>query len=74
MLEEIRDMICNYVVVDPAKITEDSLLRTDISMSSLDMINLAVEIEDTYDIQFPNNALLTMTTVGDLIKYIEENK
>ncbi|MBR6940298.1 MAG: acyl carrier protein [Clostridia bacterium] len=74
MLEQIREVICNYVDVDPETITADASLRSDLSMSSLDLINVAVEIEDTFDISLPNSDMQNITTVGELITYIEVNK
>ena len=74
MLEQIREVICNYVDVDPETITTDASLRSDLSMSSLDLINVAVEIEDTFDISLPNSDMQNITTVGELITYIEVNK
>ncbi len=74
MLENIVEIICNYVDVDPDSVTAESALRKDIGMSSLDMINLAVEVEDQYGISLPNSEIINIGTVGELIDYIEKNK
>ena len=74
MLENIIEIICNYVDADPDAITVESALRKDIGMSSLDMINLAVEVEDQYGISLPNSEVININTVGELIDYIEKNK
>ena len=34
MLEKIAEIICEYVYIDPAEITEQANLRTDIGLSS----------------------------------------
>lgn len=74
MLEKIRELICEFVDVDPASITENSLIRSDISMNSLDVINLAVALEDEFGISVPDNVAASFNTVGDIIVYIENNK
>ncbi|MBQ6543242.1 MAG: acyl carrier protein [Clostridia bacterium] len=74
MLENIIEIILNYVDIDPSEITEDTFLRKDLGMSSLDMINLAVEAEDTFGISIPNSEIINISTVGELIAYIEKNK
>lgn len=70
MLNEIKEIIVNYIPVEEDKITEEATLRGDLAMSSLDIINLAVEIEETYGIELPNEDLAGIVTIADLIKYI----
>ena len=74
MLENIIEIICNYVDAAPASITEESALRKDIGMSSLDMINLAVEVENQYSISLPNSEVININTVGELIEYIKNHQ
>ncbi len=74
MLEKIKEIICNYVDVDPDIITEDTALRKDIGMSSLDMINLAVEAEDQFSISLPNSEVININTVGELMDYIKNHQ
>ena len=74
MLENIKEIICNYVDVEPDTITGESALRKDIGMSSLDIINLAVEVEDQYGISLPNSEVININTVGELIDYIKKNQ
>ena len=74
MLESIKEIICNYVDVDPDTITEDTALRKDIGMSSLDMINLAVEAEDQFSISLPNSEVININTVGELMDYIKNHQ
>ncbi|MBR4765825.1 MAG: acyl carrier protein [Clostridia bacterium] len=74
MLEQLAEIITNYIDIDPSEIKPDASLRGDIGMSSLDMINMAVEIEDTFGISLPNNDIINISTVEELMKYIEDNK
>ncbi len=74
MLEELKVIICNYIPVDESQITESATLRGNLAMSSLDLIDLAVEVEEKYGIEMPNEDLAGITTVNDLIKYISLKK
>ena len=74
MLEELKAIICNYIPVEESQITEGATLRGDLAMSSLDLIDLAVEVEEKYGIELPNEDLAGITTVNDLIKYISLKK
>ena len=74
MLEQIAEIITNYIDIDPSEVKSGVSLRSDLGMSSLDMINMAVEIEDTFGISLPNSDIINLSTVDELIKYIEDNK
>ena len=66
MLEKIAEIICEYVYIDPAEITEQANLRTDIGLSSLDL-SVASVMENTFGVKIPERAILTAKTVRDLI-------
>lgn len=72
MLETIKEIICQYIDVDPDDITEESKIRADIGMNSFDIVNVAVDLENEYGISFDNKEFGGIKTVGDLMKYIED--
>ncbi|MBR2418726.1 MAG: acyl carrier protein, partial [Clostridia bacterium] len=45
MFEQVKALICQYVDIDPATITEDTNIRSDLGLNSLELINIAVAIE-----------------------------
>lgn len=67
MLEKIAAIICEYVYIDPAEITEQANLRTDIGLSSLDLMSVASDMENTFGVKIPERSILTAKTVRDLI-------
>lgn len=67
MLEKIAEIICEYVYIDPAEITEQANLRTDIGLSSLDLMSVSSDMENTFGVKIPERAILTAKTVKDLI-------
>jgi len=67
MLEKIAEIICEYVYIDPAEITEQANLRTDIGLSSLDLMSVASDMENTFGVKIHERAILTAKTVRDLI-------
>lgn len=74
MLEEIKSIICDYIDINPDEIKPESELRKDIGMSSLDLINLAVEVEDCFGVTVSNEDISAIATVEELITYIELKK
>lgn len=74
MLETFRNIICNYIDIDPEDITEDSKLRSDIGLNSFDMVNVAVDLESKYGVKIDSKEFSGLKTIGDLMKYIETIK
>lgn len=71
VFEKVKAIITEKVDVSPEKIMLESSFE-DLRIDSLDLVEIIMDIEDTFDITIETNE--DMKTVGDLIKYIEENK
>lgn len=71
MLEKIAEIICEYVYIDPAEITEQANLRTDIGLSSLDLMSVASDMENMFGVKIPERSILTAKTVKDLIACVD---
>ena len=50
--------------------TEESDLRTDLGLTSIGVLYLAISIEQTFDIVFSDNAFDDFTRVKDVVDYI----
>ncbi len=73
MIETLKEMLAEYVGKTEIEITESTDLKNDLGLNSLELAELACAVEDEYDIEIPNKAIHTIVTVGDVIKFIEEN-
>ena len=74
MFEQIKELILNYVDVDPETITEDSRFIEDLGFTSYDFMSMLGEVEETLGVQVEEEAVLTLSTIGDAIKYFESLK
>ncbi len=74
MLENMKEIICNYVEVEADTITEESRFIEDLGMNSYDFMCLIGELEETMDIQVDEEEVVKLSTVGEAIKYIESLK
>lgn len=72
MLEELKDMIVNYVDVDPETITADSKFIDDLGFNSFDFMSFLGEAEEKYKIHVNEEEIIDLATVGDAIEYIEK--
>ncbi len=74
VFEKIKEIICEQLEVDEKKVTMESSLIDDLGADSLDLIDLVMSIEDEYDVEVPDDMIESIKTIGDVVKFIEENK
>ena len=72
MIEKLTQIICKYTGNNDIAITENTVLIADLRLNSLDLVNLAVKVEDEFDIEIPDRAIKDFKTVGDVIAFIEK--
>mgnify|MGYP006426154907 CR=1 FL=1 len=77
MSDSIRDEVIKIVAdrfdVDPAKVTDTSNYVDDLGADSLDVAEMVMEFEDTFDITIPDDEQ-GIKTVGDTVSFIEKIK
>ena len=74
IFDKIKDIIIEQLQVDEADVTMDTNLMKDLSADSLDAVEIIMAIEDEYAIELPDEEAEKIQTVGDLVRYVEENK
>ncbi len=72
MLETLREVICRYADLDPNTLTEDTNIRSELGLNSLELINIASAIEDEFDVEIPDREVGNIETLGDAIKIIQK--
>ena len=71
MFEELKEMICQYVEVNPDTITEDSRFMEDLGFNSYDFMSLVGEVEEQYDIEVEEREVVQIKTIKDAMEYIQ---
>ncbi len=71
---EVRAIIVDKLGVDEKEVTPDANFTNDLGADSLDTVELIMEFEKKFGISIPDDQAEKIATVGDAIKYIEENK
>lgn len=72
MFEKIREMIAENLNIDMNTITEGASFKEDLGVDSLDLFELVMAFEEEYGVSIPSEELENMATVGDVIRYIQE--
>ena len=69
---KIRTALGEYLKRDPSTILIAQHLREDLGLDSMAVIELLYRIEETFDLQIPDQDLVGMTTVGHVVSYVEK--
>ena len=72
IFEKVKQIIVDELGKDPGSITKDADLKKDLGITSLEMIGMVMEFEDTFDVEISEDGLEKIKTVGDIVDYIEE--
>ena len=70
--ERVRSIIAKELFLEPDEITIDANLRGEqLRADSLDLVNLVMAFAREFDVEMKDNELQHVTTVGDLVNYLE---
>lgn len=73
MFEKICEIICEQLELEEDVVTMDAVLLEDLGADSIDLADLVMTFEDEFDLEISDEDLENIKTVGDIVKYIEEN-
>ena len=71
--ERIRELLAEQLDIDEDKITMDSDILEDFEADSLDVVDMVMTLEDEFGVQVPDEQIENFHTVGDVVRYVEEN-
>lgn len=70
--ERLKKLLIDRVGVAETKITPEASLADDLGLDSLDGVELAMAIEDEFDLQIDDGQMKQLTTVGDALAFVEK--
>lgn len=74
ILEKVRSIVAEQLSVDAGEVKPESNFQNDLGADSLDTVELVMALEESFDIEIPDEAAEGITTVGDAVKYIEDKQ
>lgn len=73
MEAKVIDIIVEQLGVEKEQVTPDAKFIEDLGADSLDTVELVMALEEEFTIEVPDEEAEKLQSVGDVIKYIEEN-
>ena len=70
LFEKIKAIICDYFELSEDEVTPETTF-SDIGADSLDMVDLAMSLEDDFRVEVTDEALERFVTIADVVEYIE---
>ena len=71
MLEEMREMIAEQLNCEESSITESTSFKDDLGADSLDLFEVVMALEESYEVEIPSEELAELTTVGAVMEYLK---
>lgn len=72
--ERVKKIVVEHLDVDAAKVEAKASFIDDLGADSLDTVELVMAFEEEFGVEIPDDAAETIQTVGDAVKFIEENQ
>lgn len=70
---KVNSIIIDKLGVEESEVTPAASFTNDLGADSLDTVELIMEFEKEFNISIPDDQAENIGTVGDAIKYLEEN-
>jgi acyl carrier protein len=69
--DKITQALADYLKRDAASIQPADHLRDDLGLDSMAVIEMLYRIEEVFNLQIPDEDLVGLTTVGQVIAYVQ---
>ncbi|MDR1146237.1 MAG: acyl carrier protein [Verrucomicrobiales bacterium] len=72
--DKVKEIIVEQLSVNPEQVTPEAKFIEDLGADSLDVVELVMAFEEHFSIEVPDEDAEKLTSVGDVLKYIEEKQ
>ena len=71
--QRVKDIVVEQLGVKPEQVSPSAKFIEDLGADSLDTVELVMALEEEFGIEVPDDQAEKLQSVGDVIKYVEEN-
>lgn len=73
IFDKVKEILVDQLDVEEEKVTMEASIVDDLGADSLDLVDLVMSLEEEFDVEIPDEQVENIKTVGDIVKYIEDN-
>ena len=70
---KVKEIIIDKLGLEESEVTNEASFANDLGADSLDTVELIMEFEKEFNISIPDQDAEKISTVGEAIKYIQDN-
>ena len=68
----VKEIFATTLKLEQAKIQSDTMLRDELNLDSLDMMEVVYELEDKFDVQIPEEKIMDVVTFTQVVEQLYE--
>ena len=69
-MQRIRAHLSAELEIDPERVQDGTRFKEDLEADSLDLVELVVELEDSYGVRIPDEEAVKILTVGQAADFV----
>ena len=73
IFDKVKEILMDQLDVEEEKVTMEASIVDDLGADSLDLVDMVMSLEEEFDVEIPDYQVENIKTVGDIVKYIEDN-
>ncbi|MQA27538.1 MAG: acyl carrier protein [Micromonosporaceae bacterium] len=70
--EQVRDVVCEILEIEPDEVTEDSLFREDHGADSMAVVEVVAWLEKAFNVKIDNAELVRMVNLAGVYAVVTE--
>lgn len=73
IMSQILAILEDVAEISPEDVNENSVMMDDLDLSSMEILTVVADLEETFGLCIPEKELRNFVTIGDLADYLTEN-
>lgn len=74
VFSKVKEIIVDSLSCDEEAVTLEASLKDDLEADSLDAVELIMAVEEEFDLEIPDDVATKMSSVKDIVDYIEADQ
>ncbi|MFF3007813.1 acyl carrier protein [Kitasatospora sp. NPDC057940] len=74
ILNAIAEIVEEVLGIDSAEVSAETSFTDDLDVDSLAMMEIAVAVEDRFEVKIPDDRVTGLRTVGDAVNYVAAHR